>query len=566
MTETPVASQPALPRRRRNSIRWVLWIVLAAFCFLGVGRSLWTPDEPREAEIGREMYLAPTLVPTLDGKPFYEKPPLYYWALAGAYVLARGPSAGAARAVSGAAAFATLVLLVLWAGRELGRRWGLIAAFLLVTSSQFFVSTHWVLLDPLLVLWLTMAYWGAWEKLSGRNARWALPLFYSGLILALWTKGVVGPALAAVGLLVFFVVDRRNRPWRELGLAWGIPLMALALAAVAGAIYLGGGSQALWQWAWVNHVDRFVNPQHTGHRQPAFYYVSRLAVASLPWFPLLLDLFRRRFWKGNAADGRLSRYAASIVGGGFFLLSLASTKRETYLLPLLPVLALLLTIDLGKRWVEVSDSSFRPSLWLRFALLLEAVLLVIWALAAPGARLVVAPRPLAVSLVWLLASLILLAWLFRSMQKRLWAMAGVAAMAIALFLPLAAARLLLPIAERQKSFTPFVTTLDATLPPGEPVHAIGSDETLSGIVPFLTGRRVIPFEPDRADKAKDRPAWLLVQSRRERGITPPLPGYKRVLAGSIGPHRQLILWHLARTSRTSASTSSTARASAWRGS
>src|SRR5262245_37527120 len=88
-----------------------LWAALATLCFLGVGRSLWTPDEPREAEIGREMYLRPGLIPTLNGEAFYEKPPLYYWTLSAAYLVGGGPSPTAARAVSSLACFLTLVVL-----------------------------------------------------------------------------------------------------------------------------------------------------------------------------------------------------------------------------------------------------------------------------------------------------------------------------------------------------------------------------------------------------------------------------------------------------------------------
>jgi len=55
---------------------------------------LWTPDEPREAEIGREMLDSGlSAVPTLGGAPFVEKPPLFPWILAGSYSVF-GVSAG----------------------------------------------------------------------------------------------------------------------------------------------------------------------------------------------------------------------------------------------------------------------------------------------------------------------------------------------------------------------------------------------------------------------------------------------------------------------------------------
>src|SRR3989449_11452643 len=66
---------------------------------VGIGRTdLWPPDETRVAEISREMRVERSwLVPRLNGTPFLEEPPLFYWFQAGAYRLAGGPPAAPAR-------------------------------------------------------------------------------------------------------------------------------------------------------------------------------------------------------------------------------------------------------------------------------------------------------------------------------------------------------------------------------------------------------------------------------------------------------------------------------------
>ncbi len=84
-----------------NRALWRHALLLCALLgALGLGHGLWTPDEPREAEISREMALAPTVIPTLNGHAFIEKPPLYYWVVAGVFRGLGHPSADAARAVS----------------------------------------------------------------------------------------------------------------------------------------------------------------------------------------------------------------------------------------------------------------------------------------------------------------------------------------------------------------------------------------------------------------------------------------------------------------------------------
>jgi len=56
-------------------------LALAPLWLLGMfARGLWTPDEPREADIAWRMSLqSDRTLPQLAGRPFLEKPPLSYW-------------------------------------------------------------------------------------------------------------------------------------------------------------------------------------------------------------------------------------------------------------------------------------------------------------------------------------------------------------------------------------------------------------------------------------------------------------------------------------------------------
>src|SRR5450631_2071740 len=112
-----------------------IYLALLLLAVLGCNRGLWTPDEPREAEISREMALAPGVIPTLNGERFIEKPPLYYWTVAAVFRLTGGPSVAAARAVSIAAAAATLALLVAWGSAAHSRAAGWLAALMLASSA-----------------------------------------------------------------------------------------------------------------------------------------------------------------------------------------------------------------------------------------------------------------------------------------------------------------------------------------------------------------------------------------------------------------------------------------------
>ena len=99
--------------------------------------------------------------------------------------------------------------------------------------------------------------------------------------------------------------------------------------------------------------------------------------------------------------------------------------------------------------------------------------------------------------------------------------------------------LVVPPVDAIKNFEPFLTAIDAMLPQGEPVRAIGADETLLGIVPFVTGRRVVPIDTNDLAEAP----FVLVQSVDEAPSPLALESsYERVALRQFGPSRRMALW------------------------
>ena len=92
----------------------ILLFALGLVLFLpGLGRhDLWNPDEPRCAEIAREMMeSSDLLVPRLNGEPYTQEPPLHFWAIGSMSVLLGGLEETAVRLPSALAAIATSLLV-----------------------------------------------------------------------------------------------------------------------------------------------------------------------------------------------------------------------------------------------------------------------------------------------------------------------------------------------------------------------------------------------------------------------------------------------------------------------
>jgi 4-amino-4-deoxy-L-arabinose transferase-like glycosyltransferase len=527
---------------RSRVVPLVLGLLLIG-SFLGVGRELWTPDEPREAEIAREMWLAPSVVPSLNETAFIEKPPLYYWTVAGVFELLGRQSAAAARSVSGAAAFLTLLLVFLWGRREFSPAVGLVAAVGLATCVQFMISTHWIVMDPLLMLFTTLAAWSGYELVQGGGRPRVLLAFYGALSLALWTKGLIGPVLVAAGLLAYAAARRSLVPIWRVRPFLGMAVMVLMTGAIAALIYVDAGFGAVREWLWVNHVQRFVHPTYTGHDQPFYYYLSALPIAVFPWWLPLVSVLRPKRWR-VAPDGTAPSpwhaarvYTGALSLGMVLLLSASSTKRGLYLLPVLPPLFLLLAAEAVEWWQRRPAGPLRGVGWW-----LQIVLVAGFAVAPTvfGLAYLRSVDPFALGALVAFAAVtgVLVRSSLRGRGPAVLGALGALAAATVVGLLV----VLVHLAAPDRNMAAFLRDFDRHMAPGEPVTFVGDvDETVHGIVPFVTGRRLVIAEPGEIETR--HPECVLVQNNSAGRTAPTLPApYELKGARTFGPERYLAFW------------------------
>ncbi len=106
----------------RRTLLAALLALLAVVWLEPAGSRLAEPDETRYAEIPREMLAAGDLVvPRLNGVPYFEKPPLLYWANAASLRLF-GETPWAARLPTRLAGLGTLLLVIFAARARRPRR------------------------------------------------------------------------------------------------------------------------------------------------------------------------------------------------------------------------------------------------------------------------------------------------------------------------------------------------------------------------------------------------------------------------------------------------------------
>jgi 4-amino-4-deoxy-L-arabinose transferase-like glycosyltransferase len=325
------------------------------------------------------------------------------------------------------------------------------------------------------------------------------------------------------------------RPLHPFG---GAAFVLLMTAALAAAIAADAGWDAVREWLWVNHVQRVTNPAATGHDQPVLYYLWTLPTAVFPWWLPFAALFRPRAWTRDKTPWHEAKlFLAAVALGMVLLLSVPATKRGLYLMPVLPPLLLLLAAVAAEWWASVAAPRLRGAVWLA-----QATLVGLFAVAPAAGALAYLRIVDARAVSFLVAVAILLTALvvFSLRGERAKALATLATCSIAAGVGLLA--IVAPLAAPRKDMTPFVAWVGAQVPSADTLYVAGEiDETLDGIVPFVTGRRAVAI--GAAEIETRRPRFVLVQGKNgaETASTLAAP-YKRLASSDIGSGRYLALW------------------------
>lgn len=336
----------------------------ASILFLvGLGRrDLWV-DEPREAGIIAEMARSgDAVVPRLNGLPFLEKPPLYYWIASLGFTLL-GENTYATRLPAALAAIGG-VLLVYILGRKMGFSplSSFVCALVLATSAEYWSLGRRCLTDMMLCLFIAAAmvcFFQATRSPKGRIP-WAVG-FTLSLACAVLTKGLVGLAIPLTALIVWLVVTKNFsfRPWLILSLGSVFCLIPAAIWILFLCRELG--SKAVYQAVLANNFGRFTGG-YAEHVSPFYYYFVKFPLQFLPWtlFIPMACVFHvreiRRHSRQNPSFFILMWFAVP-----FILLSISAGKRGLYLLPLYPAAALFVGQAVG----AVLEDKETPTNWFR---------------------------------------------------------------------------------------------------------------------------------------------------------------------------------------------------------
>jgi 4-amino-4-deoxy-L-arabinose transferase-like glycosyltransferase len=342
-------------------------LLLAGFCaflfFYGLAQfGLIGADEPRYAEVSREMLQRHDWVtPMLGGRPWLEKPPLYYWQAMVAYAIF-GVSDWAARLPS--ALDATLLVLVVYFFLRRFRPGVELDGALMVASCAGIVGyARAASMDMALAAAFTggLLGWWAWRE-SGKT--FYLATFYAFMALGTLAKGPVALFLAGMVLIVYAATVHELRLILKTLWLPGILLFCAIALPWYFAVQMRN-PEFFREFIVEQNLGRFSqNLYH--HTEPVWYYLPVAALALVPWTVFVIAAFvqRVRLWwtergPANATEGdsenRFGVFACCWLIVPVLFFSISQSKLPGYILPAIPAGALLLS-DYLRRRLEQSDA------------------------------------------------------------------------------------------------------------------------------------------------------------------------------------------------------------------
>lgn len=487
----------------KNLIYLVL-IVVPLFSFGLTNHGLWSADEPRVAEIGREMALTGNwAVPMLNQRPFLEEPPLYYGTLALTFK-ALGVSDRVARIPSAIFAFATVLVLFFTVNFLFGPQIALFSGIILATTGEYFRVAHTVIVDSALTFFIACAmslFIVGYLSDSNRKKLLCYILLYISCTFAFYTKGFIGIVIPGLGILSFLVADKNIKEIIKMRLWLGILIFLVLTLPWFITLWQQGGKEHLDVFLLHNHLQRFlpgkfsgtISGEASGHHHPFYYYLIEFPVGFLPWSLLLVPVFIHAFSRSDKSEtppekGRL--LAKCWFFAGIVFLSAASTKRTLYLMPIFAPMALLTSLYVESTLYRLTDKIEKAFLWA-----FTAIFAIIGISAVPvyssiqgiypwirGTNLF--PSTVLLSLLIVPSSVLAMWFLWSKNFGKYWVTTVIPIVVGMVFTAVAVA----PVVDIHKSFVPFCHELMAIVPSSEPLYAYSADETLRGAVPFYTGR------------------------------------------------------------------------------
>jgi 4-amino-4-deoxy-L-arabinose transferase-like glycosyltransferase len=372
--EKEIIDERPLAAKRQSYLLASIILVCSITFLIGIGRlALTGPDEPRYAEVAREMYVTGDYIsPRLAGCLWFEKPVLVYWMAAVSFRFF-GVGEFAARLPSALSAMLAALAIFFGLRRIVSPAWAVSSSLALATFGLFIGFARSITMDMVLASAIAVALIAGFRSTTSdgrsRLAYWAV--CWAAVGLACLAKGFVSIILVGLVLGPYLIITGQ---WKRVG-PREIVIAIAATVAVAGVWYvpvvLRNGQEFIDKFIIEHHFLRYLTPVHK-HPQPPYFFLFIALAGMMPWtFLIIPALVRiRNLRPRRGIEDSLLTFAWIWLVTPLLFFSFSSSKLPGYILPVFPALAILIGAELERIWRGNRSHAITAGLWLTAALVL----------------------------------------------------------------------------------------------------------------------------------------------------------------------------------------------------
>ena len=317
------------------------FFILALICLIGFGIDVMDIDAAQYASMSREMMQSGHYLQVYDiGQEYLDKPPFLFWISAISMKLF-GVNNFAYRLPS-----FLFAILAVYSTYRLGcllynKKIAVLAALVLASCQGFFLMTHDVRTDTILMGWVIFSIWqlAIWFRTDQ-----LLPFILgcAGIAGGMMTKGPIALLVPVFAFGSHFVLKRDFRQFFRWQYLMGIVIIALLLLPMCIGLYrqfdlhpeklVNGktGVSGLRFYFWTQSFGRITGESTWNNNSNIFFLLQNMLWSFLPWILFFLvalflnirDIIRQRFTLPNNQE--------AITTGGFIVtyLSLGLSKYQ----------------------------------------------------------------------------------------------------------------------------------------------------------------------------------------------------------------------------------------------
>jgi 4-amino-4-deoxy-L-arabinose transferase-like glycosyltransferase len=334
---------------RKGWLGGVLFFVAVFFLlFWALGdRSLWG-SEGRWAEITREMFKTGDFFhPTIGGESYFAKPLLTYWAIAVFSVMTGRLDEFILRLPSVLAALVVLACTVYLGQRLWSRRVGWLAGGLMLTSYGLLMYSHVASAETENLAAIMLAVTWYWIH-RDRPGFVTFLVFYLILFVGSNMKGLTAFVVPVLIVLPDLLRQRRWQwllwpsHWLALGIGVAVYFAPFVYATISQPeSYRESGLAQVFR----ENILRYVRP--FDHKGPIYLYFGVVPLLVLPWLPIFLGAIITSAMNWKKLDEK-TRWLIQAIVIIFAFFTLSGSRRNYYILPILPFCMLFMAVFLAE--------------------------------------------------------------------------------------------------------------------------------------------------------------------------------------------------------------------------